>query len=488
MSNQKGKRKLTFAEDNAALEPAIDTTDKKGKRKVAFVEEDVAWVQTLIEHCMLSRMNQQEAIDAIYKKKNIERSFTKIVWQGLEKQNQDFFKIYYAMLTMKERHKKQPEITNQARLPPNFSNGEVLGSSPTYDKVGVLGWPLGFLLRGNGDDTVGQWPSEAGLNIDHGASSSSLKKMCARPKEEMQMVKNLIEQCLVHYMNQKQVMDILFQKENIDPDFTKAVWQNLEEQNQEFFKAHRYRVATKDKVIKFSSLFRKQAAMMNPPYQPNEVTAMMNGIQKYNVPATATTLDIDRHRLGKLGLQLQLLPATTPDLHFQPPTTSLLTSSPANCRGSGYRPAMMNLSYQPNEVTAMMNGTQKSTLDFVRRQLRIMGDRLEVPPATNPDLHLQPLTSSWLTLDPVNSRGSGDRAELMNQSYKPNEITVMTDGIQKCNVPPTATTLAIDRRRLRIWGHELQLSPATTPDLHLQPPATSWLTLPPANYRSDNLS
>lgn len=38
----------------------------------------------------------------------------------------------------------------------------------------------------------------------------------------MIQAKHLIEQCLVHCMSQKQVMDILHQKENIDPDFTKA--------------------------------------------------------------------------------------------------------------------------------------------------------------------------------------------------------------------------------------------------------------------------
>lgn len=30
--------------------------------------------------------------------------------------------------------------------------------------------------------------------------------------------------------------------------------------------------------------------MMNPPYQPNEVTAMMHGIQKYYVPLTPSKL------------------------------------------------------------------------------------------------------------------------------------------------------------------------------------------------------
>lgn len=34
-------------------------------------------------------------------------------------------------------------------------------------------------------------------------------------------VQNLIEQCLAHYMTKKQVMDILYQQQNIEPTFTK---------------------------------------------------------------------------------------------------------------------------------------------------------------------------------------------------------------------------------------------------------------------------
>ncbi|EPS64101.1 hypothetical protein M569_10680, partial [Genlisea aurea] len=54
---------------------------------------------------------------------------------------------------------------------------------------------------------------------------------------DVQRVQNRIEQCLQQYMNKKEVINTLITQENIDPQFTKLVWQRLEEENQEFFKA-----------------------------------------------------------------------------------------------------------------------------------------------------------------------------------------------------------------------------------------------------------
>ncbi|KAJ0742982.1 putative angiotensin-converting enzyme 2 [Helianthus annuus] len=38
--------------------------------------------------------------------------------------------------------------------------------------------------------------------------------------DDIQMVQNLIEQCLPYYMTLKQVVDILYQQEKIEPSFT----------------------------------------------------------------------------------------------------------------------------------------------------------------------------------------------------------------------------------------------------------------------------
>ncbi|CAH1452273.1 unnamed protein product [Lactuca virosa] len=72
--------------------------------------------------------------------------------------------------------------------------------------------------------------------------------------EEVQKVQNLIEQCLWNYMNKKQAMDILYQKQNIEPIFTKLVWERLEEENQEFFKIYYLKLALTNQITQFNDL------------------------------------------------------------------------------------------------------------------------------------------------------------------------------------------------------------------------------------------
>lgn len=51
-------------------------------------------VQHLIERCMLFHMNQDECVQALFKHANINPAITATVWQGLEKENKDFFREY----------------------------------------------------------------------------------------------------------------------------------------------------------------------------------------------------------------------------------------------------------------------------------------------------------------------------------------------------------------------------------------------------------
>ncbi|KAK1311689.1 hypothetical protein QJS10_CPA07g00120 [Acorus calamus] len=81
-------------------------------------------------------------------------------------------------------------------------------------------------------------------------------------RQDIQLVQNLIERCLQLYMNQKEVMETLLYQEKIEPRFTELVWQKLEEENQEFFKAYRVRLMLKHQIILFNNLLEKQAALM----------------------------------------------------------------------------------------------------------------------------------------------------------------------------------------------------------------------------------
>lgn len=55
---------------------------------------------------------------------------------------------------------------------------------------------------------------------------------------DIQLVQNLIERCMQLYMPQKEVAQTLHTQTKIEPGFTNLVWQKLEEQNPEFFKAY----------------------------------------------------------------------------------------------------------------------------------------------------------------------------------------------------------------------------------------------------------
>ncbi|KAL6513729.1 hypothetical protein OROHE_019589 [Orobanche hederae] len=76
-------------------------------------------------------------------------------------------------------------------------------------------------------------------------------------------VQNRIEQCLQHYMNKKEVINTLIVQDNIQPCFTELVWQRLEEENQEFFKAYYLKLLVKDQIMEFNRLLSEQVDLMH---------------------------------------------------------------------------------------------------------------------------------------------------------------------------------------------------------------------------------
>ncbi|KAF3432859.1 hypothetical protein FNV43_RR23961 [Rhamnella rubrinervis] len=60
-------------------------------------------VKNLIERCMQLYMTRNQVIDTLFEIARIERSFTEIVWQRLERDNRDFFEAYYVRLRVIEQ-------------------------------------------------------------------------------------------------------------------------------------------------------------------------------------------------------------------------------------------------------------------------------------------------------------------------------------------------------------------------------------------------
>ncbi|KAG0475691.1 hypothetical protein HPP92_015377 [Vanilla planifolia] len=88
-------------------------------------------------------------------------------------------------------------------------------------------------------------------------------------RQDIQLVQNLIERCLQLYMNQREVVDTLLYQAKIEPGFTELVWQKLEEENQDFFKAYNVRLMLKNQIVVFNKLLEKQVELMNKGCQPS---------------------------------------------------------------------------------------------------------------------------------------------------------------------------------------------------------------------------
>ncbi|XP_010490905.1 PREDICTED: uncharacterized protein LOC104768600 [Camelina sativa] len=81
-------------------------------------------------------------------------------------------------------------------------------------------------------------------------------------REDIQKVQNRIEWCLQRYMNQKEVVDFLLEKFKIEPGFTQLVWQKLEEENRDFFRAYYLRLKVKYQIMEYNELLEQQANYM----------------------------------------------------------------------------------------------------------------------------------------------------------------------------------------------------------------------------------
>ncbi|XP_075519636.1 uncharacterized protein LOC142553336 isoform X1 [Primulina tabacum] len=114
--------------------------------------------------------------------------------------------------------------------------------------------------------------------------SSNDKRKVSR--EDIELVQNLIERCLQLYMDRDEVVKTLLNRARIDPGFTSLVWQKLEEENAEFFRAYYIRLKLKKQIISFNHLLEHQYHLMRyqvPPNVPlvpaqNGIHPMQNGI------------------------------------------------------------------------------------------------------------------------------------------------------------------------------------------------------------------
>ncbi|KAI4355220.1 hypothetical protein L6164_004011 [Bauhinia variegata] len=114
---------------------------------------------------------------------------------------------------------------------------------------------------------------------DSGSVSTSSNDSKRVSRQDIELVQNLIERCLQLYMNKDEVVKTLLNRARIDPGFTTLVWQKLEEENPDFFRAYYIRLKLKKQILLFNHLLEHQYHMMKYPMPPKVPLApIQNGI------------------------------------------------------------------------------------------------------------------------------------------------------------------------------------------------------------------
>ncbi|XP_042015252.1 uncharacterized protein LOC121763321 [Salvia splendens] len=104
--------------------------------------------------------------------------------------------------------------------------------------------------------------------------------------QDIQLVKNRIEQCLQQYMNKKEVINDLIVQGNVEPCITELVWQRLEDENQDFFKAYYLKLLVKEQIMEFNRLLSEQVDLMR--------RTGLNGIDPY-LPSNGSHVSPSQH-------------------------------------------------------------------------------------------------------------------------------------------------------------------------------------------------
>uniref|UniRef100_A0A7N0UFF0 Uncharacterized protein n=1 Tax=Kalanchoe fedtschenkoi TaxID=63787 RepID=A0A7N0UFF0_KALFE len=86
-------------------------------------------------------------------------------------------------------------------------------------------------------------------------------------------------------MTRDEVVKTLLTRAKTDPGFTTLVWQKLEEENADFFRAYYIRLKLKKQILLFNHLLEQQYHLMKYPVPPKlPVAPIQNGIHPMPVP------------------------------------------------------------------------------------------------------------------------------------------------------------------------------------------------------------
>ncbi|KAK3218999.1 hypothetical protein Dsin_012969 [Dipteronia sinensis] len=120
---------------------------------------------------------------------------------------------------------------------------------------------------------------------DSGSETALRNKTRKVTRKDIEEVQNLIERCLQLYMNREEAVNTLLAQARVEPGITNLIWQKLEEENADFFKAYYIRLKLKRQITMFNKLLEQQYLLMES-HGPQKVplASMQNG--SHQMPAT----------------------------------------------------------------------------------------------------------------------------------------------------------------------------------------------------------
>ncbi|KAL3624399.1 hypothetical protein CASFOL_031067 [Castilleja foliolosa] len=191
---------------------------------------------------------------------------------------------------------------------------------------------------------------------DSGSISVSSNDNRKVSREDIELVQNLIERCLQLYMNRDEVVKTLFNRARIDPAFTTLVWQKLEEENADFFRAYYIRLKLKKQIVLFNNLLEHQYHVMKYPKVP--LAPMQNGVHSMPVnilpmgyPATG------QPHINAIGYS-QVVDGFPAPANFLPPPVNIGNDMAIETSRAGVLPvmppnsAMSSISVSPTSVSS----------------------------------------------------------------------------------------------------------------------------------------
>ncbi|ONK81184.1 uncharacterized protein A4U43_C01F26220 [Asparagus officinalis] len=227
-------------------------------------------------------------------------------------------------------------------------------------------------------------------------------------REDIELVQNLIERCLQLYMNKAEVVRTLSNRARIEPSFTTLVWQKLEEENAEFFRAYYIRLKLKKQIIMFNHLLEHQYHLMKYPMPPKiPLAPMQNGIH---------SMAVNNLPMGYPVMQQPPMPAAG-----QPHLDSMGLS---NCHVVNGIPAPGN--FHPMRINSgndmrMQNGTPEMTPAVPPSSAISAMSEMAVSPASVASSNHFPFTPSDIT-------GMGMDASALDTTFTSDVVS--TGGLQ----------------------------------------------------------